>query len=87
LKRDGRFLSAHKIVETDYEKEEKLIMSIIKFEVGQKYENMKGIYQVLSVEGNAMRIRWENGEEIMTTVSLQRQILMRMRQEQRNRKG
>ena len=87
MKRDGYFLSAHKIVETDYEKEEKLIMSIIKFEVGQKYENMKGIYEVLSVEGNAMRIRWENGEEIMTTVSLQRQILMRMRQEQRNRKG
>ncbi len=62
-------------------------MSIIQFEVGQKYENMKGIYEVLLIEGNAMRIRWESGEEIMTTVSLQRQIIMRMRQEQRNRKG
>ena len=62
-------------------------MSIIQFEVGQKYENMKGIYEVLSIEGNAMRIRWESGEEIMTTVCLQRQIIMRMRQEQRNRKG
>jgi hypothetical protein len=62
-------------------------MSIIQFEVGQKYENMKGVYEVLSVEGNAMRIRWESGEEIMTTVALQRQIIMRMRQEQRNRKG
>ncbi len=87
VKRDGHFLLAHKIVETDQEKEEKLIMSIIEFEVGQKYENMKGVYEVLSVEGNAMRIRWESGEEIMTTVSLQRQIIMRMRQEQRNRKG
>ncbi len=48
---------------------------------------MKGVYEVLSVEGNAMRIRWESGEEIMTTVSLQRQIIMRMRQEQGNRKG
>ncbi len=62
-------------------------MSIIQFEVGQKYENMKGVYEVLSIEGNAMRIRWDSGEEIMTTVGLQRQIIMRMRQEQRNRKG
>ena len=62
-------------------------MSIIQFEVGEKYENMKGVYEVLSLEGNSMRIRWESGEEILTTVSLQRQILMLMRQEQRNRKG
>lgn len=62
-------------------------MSIIQFEVGEKYENMKGVYEVVSVEGNAMRIRWESGEEIVTTVNLQRQIIMRMRQEQRNRKG
>jgi hypothetical protein len=48
---------------------------------------MKGVYEVLSLEGNAMRIRWESGEEIMTTVSLQRQIIMRMRKEQGNRKG
>jgi hypothetical protein len=59
----------------------------MQFEVGQKYENMKGVYEVLSLEGNAMRIRWESGEEIMTTVSLQRQIIMRMRKEQGNRKG
>jgi hypothetical protein len=62
-------------------------MSIIKFEVGEKYENMKGVYEVLSIEGNSMHIRWESGEEIMTTVSLQRQIIMRMTQEGRNRKG
>jgi hypothetical protein len=62
-------------------------MSIIQFEVGEKYENMKGVYEVLSVEGNSMQIRWESGEEIMTTVTLQRQIIMRMAQEQRNRKG
>ena len=62
-------------------------MSIIQCEVGEKYENMKGVYEVLSVEGNSMRIRWESGEEIITTVTLQRQIIMRMRQEQRNRKG
>ena len=62
-------------------------MSIIQFEVGEKYENMKGVYEVLSLEGNSMRIRWESGEEILTTVTLQRQIIMRMTQEQRHRKG
>lgn len=63
------------------------MLNVIKFEVGQKYENMKGTYEVLSVEGNTMRIRWESGEEISTTVSLQRQIIMRMKREQRKREG
>ena len=62
-------------------------MNLIKFEVGEKYENMKGIYEVLSIDGNTMRIRWESGEEIATTVSLQRQIIMRMKREQKDRKG
>ncbi len=61
-------------------------MSIVKFEVGEKYENMKGMYEVVSIEGNTMRIRWESGEEIMTTVSLQTQIIMRMKREGRDGK-
>ena len=60
-------------------------MNIIKFEVGQRYENMKGIYEVVSVDGNTMRIRWESGEEIITSMSLQRQIIMRMERERRDR--
>ncbi len=61
-------------------------MSIVKFEVGEKYENMKGMYEVLSIEGNTMRIRWESGEEILTTVSLQTQIIMRMKREEKDSK-
>lgn len=57
-------------------------MSHVKFEVGEKYENMKGVYEVLSINRNNMRIRWENGEEIDTTVSMQSRIIMRMRREQ-----
>lgn len=61
-------------------------MSIVKFEVGEKYENMKGMYEVVSIEGNTMRIRWESGEEILTTVSLQTQIIMRMKREEKDSK-
>lgn len=52
------------------------------FEVGQKHENMKGPYEVLSIDRNAMRIRWEDGEEMTTTVVLQKQILKRLNREQ-----
>ena len=61
-------------------------MTDVKFEVGKKYENMKGVYEVLSNDRNTMRIRWESGEEITTTMSLQSQIIERMKQEQRDRK-
>ncbi len=62
-------------------------MENIKFAVGEKYENMKGVFEVLSIRGNTMRIRWESGEEINTTVSLQNQIVMRMRREQPDSEG
>jgi len=63
-------------------------MTHIEFEVGEKYENMKGIYEVLSIDRNTMRIRWESGEEITTTVSLQSRIIMRMTQEpEKSKKG
>jgi len=61
-------------------------MTDVKFEVGKKYENMKGVYEVLSIDRNTMRIRWESGEEITTTISLQSQIIERMKGEQRDRK-
>ncbi len=63
-------------------------MTHIEFEVGEKYENMKGIYEVLSIDRNTMRIRWESGEEITTTISLQSRIIMRMTQEpEKSKKG
>lgn len=48
---------------------------------GCHYENMKGTYEVLSVEGNTMRIRWESGEECDTDVALQEKILDRIERE------
>ena len=60
-------------------------MTHVEFEIGKKYENMKGVYEVLSIDGNTMRIRWDSGEEITTTVNLQSKIVIRMRREQRKR--
>ena len=63
-------------------------MTHVEFEVGEKYENMKGIYEVLSIDRNTMRIRWDSGEEITTTVSLQSRIIMRMTQDpKKGKKG
>lgn len=50
----------------------------IEFEVGKKYENMKGTFEVLAIDGDRMHIRWESGEEMMTTKSFQQRVLMRM---------
>ncbi len=49
-----------------------------KFEVGAMYENMKGSFEVISINRNAMVIRWDNGSELATTVELQKRILERM---------
>ena len=48
------------------------------FEVGAFYENMKGAYEVISIHKNEMVIRWDNGNEIATTVDLQKRIVERM---------
>jgi len=53
-------------------------MTDIKFKIGQEHENMKGVYKVLAIDRDAMRIRWENGEEVTTTVALQSRIIERM---------
>lgn len=57
------------------------------FATGCHYENMKGTYEVLSIEGNTMRIRWESGEESETDVELQDRILKRFVREVRATKG
>ncbi len=56
-------------------------MNGIQFEVGHQYENTKGAYEVLSIEGNDMCIRWQTGEEVATTVKMQRRIIERMQRE------
>ena len=51
----------------------------ITFEVGGKYENMKGVFEVIAIQTDTMDIRWEDGEEISTPIDLQRRIIERMR--------
>jgi hypothetical protein len=67
-----------------------LNMNQIEFEVGGKYENMKGVYEVLSMGEDTMHIRWENGEEVTTEIDFQRRIIERMefeRQQQIEKKA
>jgi len=60
-------------------------MNGIQFEVGQQYENTKGAYEVLTLDGYAMRIRWLTGEEVVTTVKMQRRIIERIQRERERR--
>jgi hypothetical protein len=53
----------------------------IRFEVGEKYENMKGVFEVVAIHRDQMEIRWENGEEISTPIALQQRIIERMQHE------
>lgn len=48
------------------------------FEIGQKYENRKGTYEVITIDGDSMTILWESGEEIITTVRMQQRIIKGM---------
>ena len=48
------------------------------FEVGQKYENRKGPYEVIMIDGDSMTILWDNGEEIITSITMQQQIIEAM---------
>jgi len=54
-------------------------MDVLEFEVGSKYQNEKGVYEVLSIDKteDVMVIQWESGKEIPTQISLQRRILER----------
>jgi hypothetical protein len=56
-------------------------MDEIQFEVGGKYENMKGVFEVIAIRRDSMDIRWENGEEISTPIDLQQRIIERMQHE------
>jgi hypothetical protein len=49
----------------------------IEFMVGEKYENEKGIFTVLSIEKDDMMIRWASGEEAQTSMEFQDRIQQR----------
>jgi hypothetical protein len=47
------------------------------FVVGEKYENEKGVFTVMSIEKDEMVIRWTNGEEAETSLEFQDRIQQR----------
>ena len=53
----------------------------IEFNVGDQYENEKGLFEVVELKGSNMIIRWNTGETVETEVELQRRILQRRRLE------
>lgn len=53
-----------------------------KFEVGSTYQNVKGHYEVVSIHGEAMVIRWDDGNEVETTVDQQKRIIERLKHEE-----
>ena len=57
----------------------------IEFEVGHKYKNMKGVYEVISINDDSMIIRWKNGEQVSSPIDLQRRIIQRMQREKQER--
>jgi hypothetical protein len=59
----------------------------IMFEVDEQYENEKGIFTVLSMDRDEMVIRWESGEQITTSVALQKRIAERRQWEKMKREA
>jgi hypothetical protein len=55
--------------------------SNIDFKVGEKYENMKGVFEVVSIDGNSMVIRWDDGDSISTEMDFQQRVISRMQNE------
>lgn len=58
----------------------------IQFKVGNKYENRKGVFEVISIKGDSMIIQWENGEKISTNIQFQRRIIEEMEKERQGSK-
>jgi hypothetical protein len=57
------------------------------FRVGNQYRNREGQYVVLEMRGGQMRVRMDNGQERLLTVSVQARILERIQQEARSPLG
>jgi uncharacterized Zn finger protein len=56
------------------------------FMVGEKYENERGIFKVMSIEKDEMVIRWTNGEEAQTSMLFQGRIQERRQWEKSRQK-
>ena len=53
------------------------------FSVDESYENEKGQFKVVSIDGDTMVIRWKNGEEVQTSAEFQGRIQGRRQWEQK----
>ena len=54
----------------------------VNFEVGKKYKNRKGTFEVLAIDGDVMNISWKGGKEVATTtVTLQSRIIAHIQRE------
>ena len=49
----------------------------IKFNIGDKYENENGLFEVVEINGGKMVIRYTNGDTVLTTMRLQKNIQLR----------
>jgi hypothetical protein len=58
------------------------IVDNFKFEVGASYVNMKGVYEVVSIDKETMTIRWDDGRQVVTDIDLQRRIIDRLAYEE-----
>ena len=60
--------------------------AVFEFMVGEKYENEKGAFKVMSIEKDEMLIRWANGEEAQTSIEFQGRIQARRNWEKSRQK-
>lgn len=53
-------------------------MPDLRFVIGGRYENRKGVFLVKEISGDSMLIEWETGEKIYTTIRRQSDIIRNM---------
>jgi len=53
-------------------------MTTHRFVEGQKYENRKGVFTVVSITGDKMLLRWKNGQEQESAIAQQEKIIANM---------
>lgn len=51
------------------------------FQVGGRYENRKGVFEVLSMDGPNMTFRWDTGKEMTSSIELQAKIFRNIERE------
>lgn len=55
--------------------------TLVDFEIGKKYKNRKGTFEVLAIDGDLMSIKWKNKEVATTSVTMQSRIIEHIQRE------